>query len=217
MSMPPVRRVITRSGRGIRGRFPSRKMNRMIEWESLIEADAIRLFEFNVGVGAFYAQPSQEIYYDESGATHKFVPDFKVTWKQGDSFLAEVKSDADAAYPPTRRLLGFKAMALQTQGKNYRVLTPTQIRQQPRFDNLKLLERHSRHPLETDEAQLLKGIAYDQTFRICDLALSLGGESVVFRALACGALRTNLLASLNQESYVWHPNHWEAGDGSFPI
>lgn len=217
MSTTPVRRVVTRSGRGIRGRFPSRKLGRMVEWESVLEADAIRLFEFNVNVASYRPQPSEEFYHDASGAARRFVPDFEVTWVQGGSVLIEVKSDADAAYPPTQRLLGFKAMAMQTQNKDYRVLTPLQIRRQPRFGNLQQLERYSRHPLAAEVMQLLEGISRDQSFRIKDLAPRLGGEDVLFRALACGAMRTDLNAPLNQESHVWHPDHMEAGDGSFPI
>jgi hypothetical protein len=189
----------------------------MIEWESVLEADAIRLFEFNVGVVSYQPQPSEEFYYDEFGAARKFVPDFNVMWVQGGSVFIEVKSDADAAYPPTKRLLGFKAMAMQTQGKGYRILTPSQIRLQPRFDNLKLLERHARCPLNPEETQLLQSISRDKSYRIRDLAPTLGGEDVVFRALASGVLRTNLNAPLDQESQVWHPDYREAGDGSFPI
>lgn len=217
MSTKPVRRVVTRSGRGIRGKFPSRKLGQMIEWESVLEADAIRLFEFNVGVASYHPQPSEEVYHDASGAARKFVPDFNVMWVHGGSVFMEVKSDADAAYPPTKRLLGFKAMSMQTQGKGYRILTPSQIRLQPRFDNLKLLERHARSPLNAEEAQLLQSISRDKSYRIRDLAPPLGGEDVVFRALASGALRTDLNAPLNQESQVWHPDYREAGDGSFPI
>ncbi len=217
MSTPPVRRVVTRSGRGIRGKFPSRKLGRMVEWESTIEADAIRLFEFNVSVASYGSQPSEEVYHDASGIAHAFVPDFKVNWVQGGAIFIEVKSDADAAYPPTKRLLGMKAMAMQAQGKVYRVLTHAQIRQQPRFDNLKLLERHYRTSLSPEVLQLLPGISRDQPFRIQDLAPSLGGKEVVFAAIACGVLRTDLNTPLNQESHVWHPNNTEAGDGSFSI
>ena len=217
MSTPPIRRVITRSGRGIRGKFPSRKMNSMVKWESVIEADAIRLFEFNVGVATYHPQPSEEVYHDAFGVARKFVPDFQLVWIQGGSVLIEVKSDADAAYPPTQRLLGLKAMAMQTQGKAYRILTPSQIRLQPRFDNLKLLERYAKRALQAEEIQLLQGISRSKSHLIRDLAPGLGGEDVVFRALASGELRTDLNAPLNMDSQVWHPDYMEAGDGSFSI
>lgn len=108
-------------------------MSRMVEWESPFEADAIRLFEFNPGVRAFYSQPSVEHYHDAFGTARSFIPDFRVDWLHGGSLLVEVKSDADAAYPPTQHLLGLKAMAMQLQGKPYRVLTPTQIKSQVTF------------------------------------------------------------------------------------
>lgn len=217
MTLSPVRRVVTRSGKGIRGKYPSRKMGKMVVWESILEADAIRLFEFNTGVAAYYAQPSTETYHDERGVAHEFVPDFRVDWQQGGTLLIEIKSTADAAYPPTQRLLGLKAMALQTQGKDYRVLTPAQIRLQPRFDNLKLLERHYRSHLSTEAMQLLQGISRNMPFRIRDLEPILGSAAVVFGAIACGALLSDLNTPLNQETHVWHPDYREAGDGSFPI
>jgi hypothetical protein len=189
----------------------------MIEWESTIEADAIRLFEFNANVASYGSQPSEEDYHDASGIARKFIPDFRLDWVQGGAIFIEVKSDADAAYPPTQRLLGLKAMAMQAQGKVYRVLTHAQIRQQPRFDNLKLLERHYRTPLNPEVMQLLRGISRNQRFRIQDLAPSLGGGDVVFSAISSGALRTDLNTPLNQESHVWHPDNTEAGDGSFSI
>jgi hypothetical protein len=36
-----ARKVVTRSGKRIRGKFPSTKLGRMVHWESLYERDAI--------------------------------------------------------------------------------------------------------------------------------------------------------------------------------
>ena len=213
----PVRRVVTRSGRGIRGKFPSLKLGEMVAWESPLEADAIRLFEFNVGVAHYCAQPSWEVYQDAAGNVHSFVPDFRVELVAGGSLLVEVKSDADAAYPPTARVLGLKAMAMQAQGKRYRVLTPRQIREQPRFGNLKELERCAKGPLDDDVIQSLNGLDRGTTFTVQEIALALGSTEMVYRAIAHGRLRTDLQRTLNTESLVWHPDNREAGDGSFPI
>lgn len=217
MSNKPVRRAVTRSGKGIRGNFPSRKMNEMIGWESPIEAAAIRLFEFNVGVAAFYAQPSIESYHDASGTARQFVPDFRIDWQHGDYLLVEVKSDDDAAYPPTKKLLGLKAMAMQLQGKKYRVITEKEIKHQPRFENLELLERHAKLTFLTQTKELIARLDRQRTFKVRELAQQLGGMEVVFLAIADNALRTNLNEPLNAESLVWHPDYMEAGDGSFSI
>ena len=217
MSITPVRRVVTRSGRHIRGKFPSRKMGRMVEWESPLEADAIRLFEFNPGVRAYYSQPSVEHYHDAFGTTRSFVPDFRIDWLHGGSLLVEVKSDADAAYPPTQHLLGLKAMAMQLQGKPYRLLTPAQIKSQPLFENLKLLESHAKGPLCPESMEYMGALSNRTIFSLQDIAHQLGSTQMVFRAIAHGLLRTDLQQPLNMESLIWHPKHMEAGDGSFPI
>ncbi len=59
----PVRKVVTPSGRKVRGYFPSKKMGRMVAWESQIELDAILLFEFSPGVISFQEQPEKIQYY----------------------------------------------------------------------------------------------------------------------------------------------------------
>lgn len=192
-------------------------MGRMVEWESTLEADAIRLFEFNPGVRAYYSQPSIEHYHDALGTARSFVPDFCVDWLHGGSLLVEVKSDADAAYPPTQHLLGLKAMAMQLQGKPYRVLTPAQIKNQPLFDNLKLLEHHAKGPLSAEALQLLAALPESTVFRVVRFASLLGGTQAVFRAIAYGMLHTDLQRPLTTESQIWHPSHKEAGDGAFPI
>jgi len=192
-------------------------MGHMVEWESPFEADAIRLFEFNPGVRAFYSQPSVEHYHDAFGTARSFIPDFRVDWLHGGSLLVEVKSDADAAYPPTQHLLGLKAMAMQLQGKPYRVLTPTQIKSQPLFENLKLLEYHAKGHLPAETLQRVNALPKSTAFLVVRIAQHLGGAQSVFRAIAHGLLRTDLQQPLNIESLIWHPNHREAGDGSFPI
>lgn len=56
------RRVITRSGRHFRGRYPSRKLGRMVAFESLIERDVILLLEFSRGVLSYQEQPTRIAY-----------------------------------------------------------------------------------------------------------------------------------------------------------
>lgn len=53
-----VRKVITRRGRRFRGYFPSRKLGRMVAWESLTERDVILLLEFSPGVLSYQEQPA---------------------------------------------------------------------------------------------------------------------------------------------------------------
>lgn len=217
MTFSPVRRVVTRSGKKIRGNFASFKMGAMVPWESPIEADAIRLFEFNPGVVSYCSQPSHEVYYDTDGNAHGFVPDFRVDFHRGGSIWVEIKSDADVEYPPTARTLGLKALALKEQGRRYRVLSAKQIGHQPRSDNIILLERCSKARLSPETVESLQTIDHHGTFAVRELVSIVGNERAVYRCIAYGCLRTDLLSPLTLESRVWHPNNTELGDGAFPI
>lgn len=217
MTGGPVRKVVTRSGRGIRSKFPGRKGAGMVACESPLEADAALLFEFNPAVRSYAAQPSWEVYHDAQGNAHRFAPDFRVDFVHGNQLLVEIKSDRDAAYPPTARVLGLKAMAMQAQGKHYRVLTSKEIRKQPRFANLSLLRASSRQTGDVDFIESLDVMDRQAILQVCDLAGPIGGPTQVFRAIANGMLCTDLDRRLDMQSLVWHPDHREAGDGSFPI
>lgn len=217
MITPTARRVVTRSGKHFRGKFPSRKLGGYVPWESIYEAEVIRLFEFNVQVVNYQAQPSKEHYTDEQGFVRDFYPDFRVQWADGRLMFVEIKSDADANYPPTKRVLGLKAMAMQAQGMTYRILTPKVIRTQPRFGNLKLLEAHMHLELPGQLQGHLDHFDVHNKYQIRDVAHYFGSVPKVFSALAAGVLRADLELPLDENSLVWHPHHKEAGDGSFSI
>jgi hypothetical protein len=60
----PVRKVSNRGG-NIIGRFPSLKLERMVDFESLIERDFIYMLDFDSDVVSFTEQPLT-IEYDTS-------------------------------------------------------------------------------------------------------------------------------------------------------
>ncbi len=51
------RRVVSRSRARATGKFPSWKMGRMIQWESINELNAYRRLDATPGANAFYEQP----------------------------------------------------------------------------------------------------------------------------------------------------------------
>lgn len=84
------RKVVTRSGRGFRGYFPSKKLNRLVEFESILERDAIRIFENANEVIQFKEQPTIVYYYVE-GVQKKYYPDFELVLDSGQIVHIEVK------------------------------------------------------------------------------------------------------------------------------
>lgn len=213
----PVRRVITRSGRGIRGRYPSRKMGRMVSWESMHELNAIRLFEFNPAVAAYLEQPCTEIYYDEHGKLREFTPDFRVDWVSGECMWVEVKTDDYVAYPPTQKKLAQIAMRMQALNKHYRILKSSEIVQEPRFKNILALESHSRVELKAESIMAIDSLDRRKLYTVEEMAVQIGGLEAVLTALAKNRLRSDLSQQITDQSQVWHPDNREAGDGSFSI
>lgn len=137
------RKVVTRSGRKIRGHFPSLKMGQMVPWESLLERDAILLFEFSHGVRTFRAQPEEVIYVDED-TTRRYYPDFEITGNSGRVIHLEVKPEAMLARPDVSKKLRAVADHYRRQGRDYRILTEKIIRRDPLHRNLSVLSRYLR-------------------------------------------------------------------------
>lgn len=84
------RKVVTRSGRGFRGYYPSKKLNRLVEFESLLERDAIKIFEHSDLVVSYQEQPKKVYYYDEI-EEKKYFPDFQLVMINEDVIYVEVK------------------------------------------------------------------------------------------------------------------------------
>lgn len=137
-----ARKVVTRSGRKIRGYFPSRKMGRMVAWESLLERDAILLMEFSRGILSFREQPERIIYH--SGAeSREYFPDFVVDFGHTIAHI-EVKPTAQLRTPKVSQKLSHIFTHYDRQGRIFLILDETRIRQQPLLDNLCRLQSFNR-------------------------------------------------------------------------
>ena len=84
------RKVVTPSGRGVRGYFPSWKMKTMIVWESVLERDAILMCEFSSYVRRYWAQP-EKIYFYQNDIQKYCYPDFRIEAPNGHWTHIEVK------------------------------------------------------------------------------------------------------------------------------
>src|SRR5260370_9079261 len=58
------RRVVTRSRFRPTGKYPSWKMERMLQWESINELNAFRLLDCDPRVTVFTEQPCEIVYFD---------------------------------------------------------------------------------------------------------------------------------------------------------
>jgi TnsA endonuclease N terminal len=187
-----MRKVVTRSGRHIRGLFPSTKNQRMVAWESLLERDAIVLFELSPGVVSYEEQPSVEIYYDDS-SPRKYFPDFAVTLRNGSVAHVEVKPAKKLKGRATRDRFSLIATQYERQARQFWILTDDEIRVEPRLSNLKLLAYHCRETLSPLHLDALLGSFEHQTSgTFASFARTLGGPNFVYRLLAAGLLICDL-------------------------
>lgn len=182
----PKRKVVTRSGHRVRGFFPSAKNQRMVAWESLLERDAIVLFELSPGVIAYEEQPSIERYYDDS-VLRKYYPDFALTLRNGSVVHIEVKPKKKLTNPLVYARLSLIAASYQRQCRQFWILTDEEIRKQPRLSNLTQCAYH----LKADHSKKLPLWQVHELRRRDDwtfiaLATALDGAPSVFRLLASG-------------------------------
>lgn len=129
------RKVVKRSNARNTGKYPSHKMQRMMQWESEHEANAMRLLDADPKVISFQEQPC-EILYQLDGIRHRHYPDL-LEINQHSRTLIEVKSTIDANAPDTAKRTAFLQKALPSFGYQYRLMLAEDVGAQPRLDNIK--------------------------------------------------------------------------------
>jgi hypothetical protein len=136
-----TREVVTRSGRGVRGYFPTRTMQQMIAWESTLERDAILMCEFSKRVTRYWAQPAKIYFYQNNEQKHCF-PDLRIETPGGQLIHIEVKPAEKLKNPILRNRLQAIKEHHEKIGIGYEVHDESVIRVEPRLTNLKLLAYH---------------------------------------------------------------------------
>ncbi|MCA8218980.1 hypothetical protein LGN20_34200 [Burkholderia cepacia] len=86
-----TRRVVTVSGRGVRGKFPSRKSDKPLEFESVVEILMLHVLEVAPSVTSIVTQP-QVFEYSDGARRRRYTPDVKIETTVETVFL-EVKDD----------------------------------------------------------------------------------------------------------------------------
>ena len=198
-----VRKVVTRTGRGFRGRFQSRKMGRPIDWESLLEQDAIYHFEFCTQVVSYQEQPEMIEFWVE-GKRHVYFPDFELVLRNGEIIHVEVKPKNKLKNPDLRKRLQHIEAHYQRRGIRFLILTEDQIRNKVVLDNLKQLAYHCRWELNdegllaaTEAMTILPAATVDGARAV------LGSERDVYRLLATGAYVCDLHQPINGHTAIW--------------
>jgi len=126
------RKVVTRSRARATGKYPSWKMGRMIQWESINELNAYRLLDTDPSVIEFYEQPLK-ISYVIDGTLRTHYPDTLVKWVNHQE-LWEIKSPKYAEKPDYLKRTQILEAALIEFGYNYRMINAEGFLKQPRLN-----------------------------------------------------------------------------------
>lgn len=209
-----VRKVVTRSGKRYRGNFPSRKLGRMVQWESFLERDAFLLLEYHPRVTAYQEQPSFETYYGEDGLPRQYIPDLAANLDDGRVIVIEVKPEAELSKKKTHQKYAAIAQRFQEQGRIFRILTENDIRREPLHTNLRRIDDITRgHKLSIDGVLLEGG----PTWTLDDAARQLGGMHEVLLRIRFGSMTFNYEERLTSDSKLWIVDLKGGGHDPFSI
>lgn len=199
----PVRKVVARSGKRFRGKFPSRKLGRMVQWESLHERDAILVLEYLPSVEMYEEQPSEEIYYDAFGTPWRYTPDLRVRLTDSSEFDIEVKPSDKLSDPDLCHKLALIESRYRELGRRFEIWTEKDIRAEPRFSTLRAIHRARVRLVNFEAQQQLESLEGQPRVSFKEAARALGGSHQVHRLLSEGALQADLEKALNDEAFVW--------------
>jgi len=148
------RKVVTRSRARPTGKFPSWKMGRMLQWESINELHAFRLLDCNPNVTGFREQPC-EIAYVHDGVIRSHFPDILVE-VDGLKEIWEVKPRSEALRPEISSRSALLAKHLPAWGYSYHVVLGDDLAKQPRLGNANLLLSFGRRIVTDCEQEFIR-------------------------------------------------------------
>lgn len=204
-----VRKITNKGGKKIIGKFPSLKMGRLICWESQIERDYIYLLEFDPAVISYAEQPLRVSYHLDGKERH-YTPDFLVK-RTDKSLIVEVKQEDEAQKEENQHLFQIISAICARNNYEFVLVTDSMIRVQPRLDNIKLLTRYQRTPINDPHYQIICYELFSKNPEVClsdvtqFFALRDIGKQVVFSLLYWGVLAVNLMQPIEADSIVYFP------------
>lgn len=139
------RKVVTRSRARPTGKFPSWKMERMIQWESVNELNAYRLLDADPNVLQYFEQPCL-VKYRINGEIRKHYPDCLVV-RSGGKELWEVKPNSEVIRPDVAERTTFLIRELPRLGFSYRLILGDDLAREPRLGNVLTILKYGRTPV----------------------------------------------------------------------
>lgn len=208
-----IRKVITRSKKTFRVKFPSLKNNCMIYCESILESNAALFLEISPYVKSYIAQPREEIYYDSNAEPRRYFPDFEATLLDDSVIDIEVKPKASLRRPDVKGKLEAIAHRYQEHGRRFRILTEDHVRYEPLHSNLRLLAYHRRAAIKSKELERFQEKLSQSKFStVADATAILKYKKHVFDLIALGFLGADLNRVLGPKSLIWIRDNSKGGE-----
>ena len=146
--------VVSRSSARPKGKYPSWKMRRMLQWDSENELNAFRLLDCNPNVTRFHEQPC-EVEYVLDGQARSHYPDILVE-KNGRKELWEVKPESETEEQKIAARTALLLQGLPLWGYTYRVVLAKDLVMQPRLVNSRLLLGFGRRAVTDCEREFIR-------------------------------------------------------------
>src|ERR1700759_431623 len=137
-----VREISNRGSKKIIGKFPSYLMGMIVMWESKLERDFLYLLEFDPSVISYREQPMR-LLYNFDGKLRRYTPDFLVERKHKKQII-EVKPKDKVFKGNNEQRFRIISRIFLSLGYEFKIVTDTHIRTQPRLYNIKLLWKYAR-------------------------------------------------------------------------
>lgn len=191
----------TRNFSGLfRGKFPSLKMGRMVHWESLLERDAIMLFEFSPGIASFREQPFSTHYFFE-GRMRRYTPDFELTLQCGRVQLIEVKPWSKLQNLDTQRRFDAIQTHFNSSGLAFALLDDKRIRRQPLLKNLFTLYSYRTPPPSNEEVRHFEEVLSQvKPLTFGNVVQALGSERAFWQLVAIEKITVELAAEISADT-----------------
>lgn len=188
------RKIVTRSRARPTGKYPSWKMGRMLQWESVNELNAYRLLDADPAALAYHEQPLT-IRYSLNNEVHTHYPDTLVQWGSSRE-LWEIKPSAQALRPEYLERTKLLEVALPQLGFAYRMVFAEELAKEPRLSNVLSILKYGRARVpESEREQLRQLVDVKQGITWGDVlggALGKQGRSHVCRLVLEGQVHLNL-------------------------
>lgn len=198
------REPVTRSRMTVRGRFPSAKIGRMVDWESQLERRACYRFEFSTAVLSFHEQPAPIRFWVGEKYT-KYTPDFELCLSNGETWFVEIKPYDHLQREDLSQRLSFASECYLTRGHRFIVITDEELIHPVLESNLTHLKYFQTH--ELSETTIEHAHHWLQQAKDTSLGemLEYFGDKVTAYALLCQSHICSDLSvpfSLNSELYL---------------